>query len=354
MIDDAMEITRTILPAFFLIAAGLIVGVIAEKIIFNRLRKIARRTRWEGGEVIITAIHGMVMFWCVLAGMYAALETVSISEHLYNFLQKSLLVIAIATATVALAKAAAGFVGLYSGRDAGALPSIFSNITKLSVYVVGLLVILESLGISIAPILTALGVGGLAVALALQDTLANLFAGLHVLVSKQVRQGHYIKLNTGEEGYVTDITWRNTTIRALANNMIIVPNAKMASAVITNYDLPVKEVSLSIPVTVSYGSDLAKVEAVTLAAAKDVVRETGGSGGFEPAIRYQNLGDSGIGFTVVLPAGEFADQYLLKHELIRRLYLRYCEEGIEIPYPTRTVYVQEEKNGCRKTDGPVG
>jgi small-conductance mechanosensitive channel len=351
MIDDAMEIIIMILPALLLVAAGFLIGVVAEKITFHKVRKIALGARWEGGEIIIAAIHGTVKFWCVVAGLYAAMETAHFNDHLYTFLQKSLLVLVLASVTMALAKVAAGFVRLYSKRAEGVLPSIsiFSNITKLSIYLVGLLVILESLGISIAPLLTALGVGGLAVALALQDTLANLFAGLHVLVSKQVKQGHYIKLSTGEEGYVTDITWRNTTLRALANNMIVIPNAKMASAVITNYDLPVKEVSLVLPVTVSYASDLAKVEAVTLAAAKEVGQETGAGGsGSEPLIRYQSLGDSGIEFNVVLPAGEFADQYLLKHALIRKLYQRYREEGIELPYPTRTIYVQEEKSDLSK------
>ena len=350
-IQDAWQIAKMILPALVLIVAGLLVGVAAEQIIFSRLRKIALATRWEGAEIIIAAIHGMVKFWCVVAGLYAAVETVPLHDHLYAFLQKGLLVVVLASVTMALAKVASGFVRLYSKRAEGILPSIsiFSNITKLSIYVLGLLVIQQSLGISIAPILTALGVGGLAVALALQDTLANLFAGLHVLVSKQVKQGHYIKLNTGEEGYVTDITWRNTTLRALANNMIIIPNAKMASAIITNYHLPVKEVIVTVPVGVSYGSDLAKVEQVTVQAAKEVMQEFGTAGpGFEPLIRYQGFGDSAINFNVVLRAHEFADQYVLKHELIKKLYRRYREEGIGIPFPTRTVYVRDEKRDLSK------
>lgn len=347
----AVEIVKMILPSLVLIAAGFLIGAVAEKIIFSKLRKIALDTGWEGGEIIIAAVHGTVKFWCVVAGLYAAVETVPLNDHLYTFLQKSLLVVVLASVTIALAKVATGFVRLYSKRAEGVLPSIslFPNITKLSIYVLGLLVILQSLGISITPILTALGVGGLAVALALQDTLANLFAGLHVLVSKQMRQGHYIKLNTGEEGYVTDITWRNTTLRALANNMIIIPNAKMASAIITNYDLPVKEGTVIVPVGVSYGSDLAKVEQVTVQAAQEVMQETGNAGpGFEPLIRYQGFGDSSINFNVILRAKEFADQYVLKHELIKKLYRRYHEEGIEIPFPTRIVYLHDEKRDLSK------
>ena len=110
--------------------------------------------------------------------------------------------------------------------------------------------------------LTALGVGGLAVALALQDTLSNLFGGFYVAVAGQVRLGDYIKLNTGEEGYVTDIGWRSTTIRALANNLIIVPNAKLAQAIVTNYYLPEKRMSTSFVVTVGYDCDTDAAEKV--------------------------------------------------------------------------------------------
>jgi small-conductance mechanosensitive channel len=104
------------------------------------------------------------------------------------------------------------------------------NLTKIVVFAVGILTILETLGIPIIPLFTALGIGGLAVALGLQDTLSNLFAGIQVIAAKQIRPGDYVKLELGEEGYVTDITWRYTTIRSSPNNRIIVPNAKVSSA----------------------------------------------------------------------------------------------------------------------------
>ena len=100
---------------------------------------------------------------------------------------------------------------------------------------------------------------GLAVALALQDTLSNLFSGLQVVASRQVRLGDYVKLESGEEGYVTDITWRNTSIRALPNNMVIVPNSKLASTLVTNYYQPEREMAVLVQVCVGYQSDLKKL-----------------------------------------------------------------------------------------------
>ena len=178
--------------------------------------------------------------------------------------------------------------------------------------------------------------------MALQEPLANLFAGFHILMSKQVRPGDYVRLQTGEEGYVMDISWRNTTIRQLPNNVVIVPNSKLASIIVTNYYLPQQEMSVLVQVGVGYDSDLEKVEKVTIEVAKEVMREVpGGVPEFEPFIRYHTFGDFSIDFTVILRAREFVDQYLVKHEFIKRLHRRYQQEGIEIPFPIRTIYMRQ-------------
>jgi small-conductance mechanosensitive channel len=192
-------------------------------------------------------------------------------------------------------------------------------------------------------VLTALGVGGLAVGLALQDTLANFFAGIHILTSGQVRPGDFVRLESGEEGYVVDVTWRYTTIRQLANNVTIVPNSKLASAITTNYYRPDLELAVLVPVGVSYASDLAHVENVTVDVARNVMREVpGGVAGFEPFIRYGAFGDSSITFTVIMRATEVVSQYLLRHEFIKRLHERYRREGIVIPFPMRTLELTPE------------
>ena len=136
-----------------------------------------------------------------------------------------------------------GLISLYTKDDDTRLAasSIVQTIVKTIIFIIGILIILQSLGISITPILTALGVGGIAVALALQDTLANLFSGVHIIVLRKVRVGDYIKLDSGEEGYVTDITWRNTTIVTILNNMIIIPNSTIASSILRNYYFPQKK-----------------------------------------------------------------------------------------------------------------
>jgi small-conductance mechanosensitive channel len=328
------------------IIGGLLVGFVLEKIVLAKLKRLAKKTKWKGDIVIINSLRGMVIIWLLIAGIYGAILSLPMSPSLLIHLKKILLVIVILSGTMALGKMMAGFVSIYVQREDVPLPStsIFKNLTKLLVFLIGILIILHSLGISITPILTALGVGGLAAALALQPTLANLFSGLQIIAAKQLHPGDYIKLDSGEEGYVTDITWRNTTIRELPNNMIVVPNSKLASTIFTNYYQPEQETSVLIQVGVSYDSDLKKVEKVTAEVGKEVMREIeGGVPEFEPFIRYHTFDDFSINFTVILRATEYTSQYLIKHEFVKRLHERYNKEGIVIPFPIRTVYMTEGK-----------
>jgi small-conductance mechanosensitive channel len=200
------------------------------------------------------------------------------------------------------------------------------------------------MGIPVTPILATLGVGGLAVALALQDTLSNLFAGFHIIMTRQIKIGDYVRLDSGEEGYVTDITWRTTKIKMLPNNVVLVPNEKLTKSIITNYYLPDKEMAVLVNLGVHYKSDLKKVEKVTAEVARETMKEvSGGVPEFEPFIRYGGFGDSGVSLTVIMRAKEFVDQYLIKHEFIKRLHERYAKEGIVIPYPIRAVNYEQEK-----------
>ncbi|HEY2989831.1 MAG TPA: mechanosensitive ion channel family protein [Candidatus Binatia bacterium] len=219
-------------------------------------------------------------------------------------------------------------------------------VTKIVLIAVGAMIILDNLGISLTPILTTLGIGSLAVAIALQDTLGNFFAGLYVKADRPIEVGHYIKLQTGDEGYVERIGWRSTRIRMLPDNMVVVPNNKLVQDIITNYHLPTRELAVLVPVGVAYDSDLEKVEKVTQAVAREALKTVpGGVPDSEPLIRYNAFNQSSIDFTVVLRAREFTDGILLKHEFIKKLHVRYEKEGITIPFPIRTVYLKPESDG---------
>jgi len=330
------------LPAVFMLG-GLALGFVLERILLAAMNRLWSRKGWEGWQTVRKSLRGMVTLWFVVGGAYASTRLAALDPMVRTVYHKAFLSLIVFTMSLVIARILAGLLDLYIRRAEGAFPSttILGNIVRITVMLTGILVILRILDVPITPILTALGVGGFAMALAFQDTLSNLFSGLHILASKQVRPGDYVRLETGNEGYVVDVTWRNTTIRTLPNNVVVIPNSKLATTVLTNYHRPAKEFSVLVDVGVGYNSDLQRVEEVTLEVAREVLRDVhGGVADFEPMLFYKEFSDFRIVFTVVLRAEEYVDQYMLKHEFIKRLHERYRLEGIDIPSLVTTMYLE--------------
>jgi small-conductance mechanosensitive channel len=226
-----------------------------------------------------------------------------------------------------------------------AVTSLLLAVVKAVIYAIGVLIILHYLGISIAPLVTAFGVGGLAMALALQDTLSNLFAGIHIMAEQAIRVGDFVRLETGQEGYVEDISWRTTRIRMIPNNMVIVPNNKLSQSVITNYYLPEQKMVLQLPVNVSYTSDPDHVEKVLLEEARKALVEVPGLlADPAPLVRLlPGFGESSLAFSLLCHIREITDQNPIMNELNKRILKRFRQEGIEFPYPARLVYLRDER-----------
>ncbi|MEK7210924.1 MAG: mechanosensitive ion channel family protein [Candidatus Binatota bacterium] len=236
-------------------------------------------------------------------------------------------------------------------RNIGARYEAMGNIqgpiealTKIILIAVGGMIILDNLGISLTPIITTLGVGSLAVAIALQDTLGNFFAGLYLKADRPIEMGHYVRLESGQEGFVDRMGWRSTQIRTLQNNIIVVPNSKMAQSIITNFDLPEERMALLIPVGVSYESDPQRVEEVLLDEAKKAVGEVEGLLGYpEPNVRFiPGFGDFSMNFTLTCYVRKFTDQFLVQHEVRKRIFSRFKKEGIPIPF--HRAYIKPESD----------
>ncbi|WP_327701876.1 mechanosensitive ion channel family protein [Streptomyces decoyicus] len=325
------------------LAAGLAAGLVL-RVALRWLGKHALRTRWSGDDIIVDALRTVVPWAAITAGLAAAAAALPLTEAVGHTVNRTLTVLLILVVTLTAARVITRLVKTLAQSRSGVAGSatIFANITRIVVLAMGFLVVLQTLGISIAPLLTALGVGGLAVALALQDTLANLFAGVHILASKTVQPGDYIRLSSGEEGYVVDVNWRNTVVRQLSNNLVIISNRQLADTNMTNFSRPEQKLTILVQVGVGYDSDLEHVERVTTEVVESVMTDiNGGDPEHEPAVRFHTFGDSRISFTVILGVGEFSDQYRIKHEFIKRLHQRYRAEGIRIPSPARTVALQK-------------
>jgi small-conductance mechanosensitive channel len=342
-----IDFKNFILPIAITIFSASIL-IIIRGIIFSLLHKWAKKTETKLDDIIIKSVKIPSLYWCIAIGLYIGLSISEIPDKYVFYFSKAIHIIVIFSITIALANLAGKIFRNYIQKFELPIPTtgLVYGILKGTIFIIGFLIILTVLGISITPLITALGVGGLAVALALKDTLANLFAGIHILVEKSIRVGDFIRLETGQEGYVHDITWRTTRIMTLPNNIVVIPNSKLAQSIVINYHLPEKRMSVQIPISVSYFSDTEKVEQILLEEAKKAIRDIKGLLETpEPAVRFiPGFGESSLDFTVVVHVGEFTDQFPVQHELRKRIFKRFKEEGIEIPFPHRTVYLREEKD----------
>lgn len=326
----------------------LLAGYGLRRYLFVRLVRWATHTGSRKGDAILAAIKSPFIVLTIMLGLYAALAVSDLPRVWVARTDKALGILAVVAVSLMATNLLAIIARVGAERGDTTLPvtSLTEHIIRIVVFGVGILVILNNLGISIAPILATLGVGGLAVALALQSTLSNFFAGFYIIVNRQIRIDDYLRLDNGDEGHVKDISWRTTKVETLAGNLVLIPNGKLTEMIVTNYSLQDKHLSFTVPFGVHYGSDLEKVERVILEVAAEVLREVpGGDPGFTPAVRFHAFGDSSIDLKVVLRAADFADQFLLRHEFIKRIHRRFADEGIVIPYPIRAINTHQEKKG---------
>ena len=334
---------RLAMTSLVVIASSYLLGQLLRAMASRYLMAFARRTTQTWDDVVAAELSKRVPLWVVLIGIYVTAGFWALTPHVETTITKVLIVIAGISVTLMVAAIAVSLTRDYGRRVHGELPitTLTQNVARILVVILGVLTILHTLEVSIAPLLTALGVGGLAVALALQDTLANLFAGIQVTLAQQVRVGDYIRLDSGHEGTLVDIAWRSARMLMGNNNVIVVPNVKLAQAIVVNYALPSKEVVTSLEFGVAYGRDLALVERVIVEEARAVLSSVEGAvSQAVPVVRFQGFGDSAISTSVVMRAQEFGDQATLKHELIKRLHVRFAHERIVIPYPTRTLVAE--------------
>jgi small-conductance mechanosensitive channel len=337
-------------------------GIIAVSTItgyFLRRRVLGRLSRWVGkndssvGDIVFSTIKSPFILLSVMLGIYLALEFSAFSQKIVERTEKGLFILAIIAVSMTSANMLTGYIQIRSARIDSRLPvtSLTENIIRVVFFSVATLIILNHLGISITPILTTLGVGGLAVALALKDTLSNFFAGFNIIVARQIKVGDFIKLDSAESGHVEDISWRSTQVTTLSGSSLIIPNAKLSEMIITNYNLPTADVVVNVPLGVHYESDLGRVETVIREVAADVMKHVpGGVPEFEPLIRYHTFSASSIDFSVIMRGRSFVDQYLIKHEFLKRIHSRFRQEGIVIPFPIIALNTLQEQTSSNPSD----
>jgi small-conductance mechanosensitive channel len=345
--------------AFFTIALlvllliALVLGFAGRRILHHWTLKLRDRP----GELLFTLLEFLPVPLLVLGALYFALTTFNLPPLYERIGAKILFALLILVLFYVPARVFIHFLRRAGRRNANleraASPAVF--VIQALFGLLAVIIVLENLGISLTAVWTTLGVGSVAVALALQDTLGNFFAGLYLLVDGPVRPAEYIKLDSGQEGYVVRIGWRSTTLRMLANNLVVIPNSTLAKAVITNYSRPEPRMALVLPISVAYGTDPTRVEKILVEVVHEAAREGLTGLLLEPApdVRFiPGFGESSLDFSLIVQVGQFTDQYLVQSDLRKRIIARFRQEGITIPFPTRTLALDEATRQLLAGAGP--
>jgi len=304
------------------------------------VKRIAGRKK-SYGEFILKKLSKPVLFIVFSLGIYTALKSLSILNEYYEWTDGGFFVVVTLLFAVLISNIITvimlGYLKVRRGFERA--PGLLNKALSVIIFLIAIIVILGYFKVDITPMIAGVGLGALAIGLALQSTLGNFFAGVHLISDKPIRVGDFIELDENTTGLVEDIGWRSTRIRMLTDNLLIIPNGKLAESNIINYSMPKQDLSIWIPCGVAYGSDLKKVEKVSLEVAKEIQQTVEGAvKDFEPVFRYREFGDSNINFITVLRVSEPMNRFVVRNEFIKALKERFDKEEIEISWPIRKIY----------------
>ena len=337
-----------LLVSVIILAVVAVVAFAFSRLISRLLLRVARFSAGDLDDTIIAAARGPVTAFIILAGAYLAITVpLTLAPAVHDVVNKAASLVAIfigAFMINAIGSAALRWLEEHlEGRDAAsaggwALPLARRGVL-IVVFAMSAMVSLDILGINISPLIAGLGIGGLAIALALQPTLSNLFAGTYVITEGVVNEGDYIEMENGITGYVVDVSWRSTRLRTWTNNLVVIPNSRFAETIITNYDQPQAHVNVFLTCGVAYESDLQQVESVSMEVMRQVEREHPGVvKDYGVYFGYDTFGESNVDFWLFMQASSRLDSFEVRTELIKQLHARLTDEGITINYPVRTLH----------------
>jgi small-conductance mechanosensitive channel len=326
-------------PALWLVLAATL-AVILRLTVFRGLRKLAAGNESRHDDIVVDVVARRIIGWVVLGVLLNQIGELPWKARSIAWAEDIVAALLILSVTAALVRIATRMAEAYgSGAAAGYGGTTLIRYLSTTILVfIGVVSVLALFGISVVPAITALGVGGLAVALAFQDTLANVFAGINMTLARQIRVGDYIDLQSGVEGTIVDIGWRTTTLRAVQGPQVHIPNKKLAESVMINYSRPSSRVTIEMIFPVPHASDADRVEEVLIDEIKGAVPEVPGLVSDEPPfVRFRSVADSALEFRAYATVLNYEDRFAIRHTLMKRLHRRLRTEGIVIPAPQREV-----------------
>ena len=307
------------------------------------LHTVAQMTKTEVDDILIRAAKNVVTYTVPVIGLMAALTPLALQTVIPQRMLFTLLAVLLMRGAINLVGDLSKWLEQTSAKrtvstlDEGLLPLLRKTL-KTSIVVIGVLIILGKWGIQIGPMVGALGIGGLAIAMALNSSLSNIFAGIQLILDRSINVGDKVKLESGDLGIVLDIGLRSTRLQTYDNEVISLPNSQLANAQVKNFTKPDATIRVTVNFGVAYGSDIAKVKRVVRDAIKqldDIMLEP------EPQVLFLNMNDFSLDMSARVWVDDYGKQFARRLAMTELVYNTLNESGIEIPFPTRTVYVKK-------------
>ena len=282
-------------------------------------------------QVLVDTLRFPSVLWCLTGALAITLHYTVMPERAAYWASTGLVVFAVLSVCVVVSSLLVRLAEA-SARERGlaiAVSGVSRALIHVFVLLLGATMLLRYFDVSITPLLAALGVGGLALALALRDTLANFFAGIHILVEAPVSIGDFVRLASGEEGTVTDIGWRTTRILTTANNTIVIPNEKITSSILTNYALPNHKVVAEVLILTALDADINRASAIAL---EEAAKEANLVPEFEPLVIFDpGVLPTHLQFKLIIQVKHRLQQGMAQSNLRLRMLERFRKEGIRLP-----------------------
>lgn len=301
--------------------AGLL-AILVRSVLEILAKALAKHRAPHAAELLSTALRGPVTVLLFLLGIELALAVAELPPSVSAVPRKAVGILTIFVAAYGFGRGLLAVLRAYTPLSTRLSPlqGFLSGLVKGLVAFLAVLVALDSVGISITPILASLGVGSVAVALALQETLGNFFAGISILADHPVRVGDYVKIDPDLEGQVLSIGWRTSTILEFSQNLAIIPNATLARSIVRNYSRPEAAEVVPVKVLVEHDSQVS----AALAAVSAVVEPLGGS-----AV-VSGIGPSGIELTIDVPAESRIARRAVRSRVLTELAEALQKAGVKM------------------------
>ena len=308
--------------------------------------RIALFTATELDNRILKRITPSISLLLTFLGVYLAFKTLPLHEKIFRLLSGGLFVANVVIICVLLYRVLHEILLWYGERrhegESGAfsrqMAPLVEKVTMLFIISVALMVVLKHFHYDIMSLITALGIGSLAIGMAAKDTLAHVISGFTLMVDRPFRIGDRIQLVGGQVGDVQDIGLRSTKIKTLDNQLLIIPNSDLCNTMLTNQAFPDNRIKGRITIGVGYGSDVEEVKRLLVAIAletDDVLHEP------LPEAFFVSFGDSALQMSLFFWVEDYGGLFSTTDKINSRIIQRFREHGIEIPFPIRTVHMQQ-------------